>query len=78
MLCLVICCWTVGKGVGQNAGKQPLAFEDFSWEDGKNIRYFPVAILQRYMWNRNIYWVGNWNRAQVNKGFDMVAGHWKA
>ena len=29
LLCLVICCWTVGKGVGQNTGKQPLAFEDF-------------------------------------------------
>ena len=29
LLCLVICCWTIGKGVGQNTVEQPLAFEKF-------------------------------------------------
>lgn len=77
MLCLVICCWTVGKGVGQNTGKQPLAFEDFFHGKMEKISgIFPVyrdsakvyMEIPEHLLGRELeIW------AQVNKGFDMVA-----
>ncbi len=77
MLCLVICCWTVGKGVGQNTGKQPLAFEDFFHGKMEKIS----GILPVYRDSAKVYMeipehlLGRELeiRAQVNKGFDMVA-----
>ncbi len=77
MLCLVICCWTVGKGVGQNTGKQPLAFEDFFHGKMEKIS----GILPVYRYSSKVYMeipehlLGRELeiRAQVNKGFDMVA-----
>lgn len=77
MLCLVICCWTVGKGVGQNTGKQPLAFEDFFHGEMEKIS----GILSVYRDSAKVYMeipehlLGRELeiRAQVNKGFDMVA-----
>lgn len=77
MLCLVICCWTVGKGVGQNTGKQPLAFEDFFHGKMEKISgIFPVyrdsakvyMEIPEHLLGRELE-----IRAQVNKGFDMVA-----
>lgn len=77
MLCLVICCWTVGKGVGQNTGKQPLAFEDFFHGKKEKISgIFPVyrdsakvyMEIPEHLLGRELE-----IRAQVNKGFDMVA-----
>ncbi len=77
MLCLVICCWTVGKGVGQNTGKQPLAFEDFFHGKMEKISgIFPVYCdsakvymeIPEHLLGRELE-----IRAQVNKGFDMVA-----
>ena len=77
MLCLVICCWTVGKGVGQNTGKQPLAFEDFFHGKMEKISgIFPVyrdsakvyMEIPEHLLGRELE-----SRAQVNKGFDMVA-----
>ena len=77
MLCLVICCWTVGKGVGQNTGKQPLAFEDFFHGKMEKISgIFPVyrdsakvyMEIPEQLLGRELE-----IRAQVNKGFDMVA-----
>lgn len=77
MLCLVICCWTVGKGVGQNTGKQPLAFEDFFHGKIEKISgIFPVyrdsakvyMEIPEHLLGRELE-----IRAQVNKGFDMVA-----
>lgn len=77
MLCLVICCWTVGKGVGQNTGKQPLAFEDFFHGKIQKISgIFPVyrdsakvyMEIPEHLLGRELE-----IRAQVNKGFDMVA-----
>ena len=77
MLCLVICCWTVGKGVGQNTGKQPLAFEDFFHGKMEKIS----GILPVYRDSAKVYMeipehlLGRELeiRAQVNKGFEMVA-----
>ena len=77
LLCLVICCWTVGKGVGQNTGKQPLAFEDFFHGKMEKIS----GILPVYRDSAKVYMeipehlLGRELeiRAQVNKGFDMVA-----
>ena len=77
MLCLVICCWTLGKGVGQNTGKQPLAFEDFFHGKMEKIS----GILPVYRDSAKVYMeipehlLGRELeiRAQVNKGFDMVA-----
>ena len=77
MLCLVICCWTVGKGVGQNTGKQPLAFEDFFHGKMEKIS----GIFTVYRDSAKVYMeipehlLGRELeiRAQVNKGFDMVA-----
>ena len=77
MLCLVICCWTAGKGVGQNTGKQPLAFEEFF--HGKMERI--SGVLPVYRDSAKVYMeipeclLGRELeiRAQVNKGFDMVA-----
>lgn len=77
MLCLVICCWTVGKGGGQNTGKQPLAFEDFFHGKMEKISgIFPVyrdsakvyMEIPEHLLGRELE-----IRAQVNKGFDMVA-----
>ena len=77
LLCLVICCWTVGKGVGQNTGKQPLAFEDFFHGKMEKISgIFPVyrdsakvyMEIPEHLLGRELE-----IRAQVNKGFDMVA-----
>jgi hypothetical protein len=77
LLCLVICCWTVGKGVGQNTGKQPLAFEDFFHGKMEKISgIFPVYCdsakvymeIPEHLLGRELE-----IRAQVNKGFDMVA-----
>ena len=77
MLCLLICCWTVGKGVGQNTGKQPLAFEDFFHGKMEKISgIFPVyrdsakvyMEIPEHLLGRELE-----IRAQVNKGFDMVA-----
>ena len=77
MLCLVICCWTVGKGVGQNTGKQPLAFEEFFHGKMEKISgIFPVyrdsakvyMEIPEHLLGRELE-----IRAQVNKGFDMVA-----
>ena len=77
LLCLVICCWTAGKGVGQNTGKRPLAFEEFF--HGKMERI--SGVLPVYRDSAKVYMeipeclLGRELeiRAQVNKGFDMVA-----
>lgn len=77
MLCLVICCWTIGKGVGQNTVEQPLAFEKFFHGKMEKIS----GVLPVYRDSAKVYieiperLLGRELeiRAQVNKGFDMVA-----
>ena len=77
LLCLVICCWTIGKGVGQNTVEQPLAFEKFFHGKMEKIS----GVLPVYRDSAKVYieiperLLGRELeiRAQVNKGFDMVA-----